>query len=186
MQDTFYLSNDRILRTQTTSVQARELQKKELPVKVASFGRVFRNETEDHSHQVMFHQFELVWLEEGLTLSNLMALITHVLKGLYGKRRKVRFVPKFYPYTDPSIGPQIDCALCRGEGCAPCNGAGWVTIAGAGMIHRNVLLEFGYDPEKVSGFAFGLGTSRLATQFFGVPTMRTVYDNDFRRIQEGA
>ncbi len=180
MQDTFYTATGHILRTHTTSVQARTLEKGGLPVKVASFGRVYRNETEDASHTSMFHQFELVWLEEGLTLSHLMALITHILKGLYGKRRKVRFVPKFYPYTEPSIGPQIDCSNCGGTGCSFCGGAGWVTVAGAGMVHRNVLKEFKYDPEKVSGFAFGLGTSRLAAQFSGVPDGRMLYENDLR------
>src|SRR5690606_5225597 len=145
--------------THTTSVQARTLAKGGLPVKIASFGRVYRNESEDASHQAMFHQFELVWLEKGLTLSHLLGLITHILQGLYGAERKVRFVPKFYPYTEPSIGPQISCALCVGEGCPACGGAGWVTIAGAGMIHRNVLKEFGYNADEVTGFAFGLGTA---------------------------
>jgi len=180
MQDTFYTSTGHVLRTHTTSVQSRVLAKGELPVKVASFGRVYRNETEDPSHQAMFHQFELIWLEEGLTLANLMGLISHILKAVYGKRRKVRFVPKFYPYTEPSIGPQIDCVICRGTGCSSCGGSGWVTVAGAGMIHRNVLKEFNYDPDKISGFAFGLGTSRLASQFCNIPTLKEVYENDMR------
>ncbi|MFM1848878.1 MAG: hypothetical protein RL417_2352 [Pseudomonadota bacterium] len=183
MQDTFYTEHAHMLRTHTTSVQARELQKGELPVKVASFGRVYRNETEDASHQAMFHQFELVWLEEGLTVANLMGLINHILKAIYGKRTKVRFVPKFYPYTEPSLGVQIECAACKGEGCSLCGRSGWLTIAGSGMIHRNVLLEFKYDPDKVSGFAFGLGTSRLAAQLLGVPTLKMVYENDLRILR---
>lgn len=180
MQDTFYTDTGHLLRTHTTSVQARVLEQGGLPVKVASFGRCYRNESEDASHQAMFHQFELVWLEEGLTLSHLMALITHILKGLYGKRRRVKFVPKFYPYTEPSIGPQIDCALCKGQGCSYCGGSGWVTVAGAGMVHRNVLSEFKYDPQKVTGFAFGLGTGRLAAQLIGSSDGRALYDNDLR------
>lgn len=190
MQDTFYTETGHVLRTHTTSVQARVLQHRalfehgKLPIKVASLGRVYRNETEDASHQAMFHQYELVWIEEGLTLSHLMGLITHILKELYGKRRKVRFVPKFYPYTEPSIGPQIDCSVCRGEGCAACGGAGWVTVGGAGMVHRNVLAEFKFDPEKVSGFAFGLGTSRLAGQMYNFPHLRSVYENDLRVLKE--
>ena len=182
MQDTFFTESGHVLRTHTTSVQARELQKGELPVKIASFGRVYRNETEDASHQAMFHQFELVWLEKGLTLSHLMGLINHILKRLYGKRRKVRFVPKYYPYTEPSIGPQLDCSFCKGQGCSACGGSGWVTIAGAGMIHRNVLKEFKYDPEQVSGFAFGMGSSRLASQFSGISTLKLLYDNDLRLL----
>lgn len=190
MQDTFYAETGHVLRTHTTSVQARLLQArslfegKKLPLKIASFGKVYRNETEDASHQAMFHQYELVWVEEGLTLSNLMGLITHIIKELYGKRRRVQFVPKFYPYTEPSIGPKIDCSICKTAGCSSCGGAGWVTIAGAGMIHRNVLTEFGFDPEKVSGFAFGLGTSRLAAQMYNLPHLRAVYENDLRVLKE--
>ena len=183
MQDTFYTDTGHLLRTHTTSVQARSLQQGGLPLKVASFGKVYRNETEDASHQAMFHQFELVWLEEGLTLANLMAIISHILKGLYGKRRRIRFVPKFYPYTEPSIGPQINCALCNAKGCPACGHSGWVTIGGAGMVHRNVLVEFNYDPDKVSGFAFGLGTSRLASQMFDVPKLKMLYDNDLRILR---
>jgi phenylalanyl-tRNA synthetase alpha chain len=190
MQDTFYTETGHVLRTHTTSVQARLLQSralfegKRLPVKVASFGKVYRNETEDASHTAMFHQFELVWVEKGLTLSNLLGLITHIVKELYGKRRKVQFVPKFYPYTEPSIGPRIDCAICKGSGCPSCGGAGWVTVGGAGMIHRNVLLEFGFNPDEVSGFAFGLGSSRLAGQMYNMPHLRAVYENDLRILKE--
>ncbi len=184
MQDTFYAETGHVLRTHTTSVQARTLKKGGLPIKIASFGRTYRNETEDASHQSMFHQFELVWLEEGLTTSHLIGLITHILKSLYGRRRKVKFVPKYYPYTEPSLGPQIDCGLCKGEGCSACGGAGWVTIGGSGMIHRKVLQEFGYDPAKVSGIAFGLGSSRLVGQFFQIPTLKMMYDNDLRVLQD--
>ncbi len=180
MQDTFYTDTGRLLRTHTTSVQARELEKKELPVKVVSCGRVYRNETEDASHQSMFHQYELVWIEKGLTLAHLMGILSYILKGLYGKRRKVRFVPKYYPYTEPSIGAQIDCGICKGKGCPACGGSGWVTIVGAGMVHRRVFEEFGYDAEKVSGIAFGLGTARLAAQFCGVPSLKALYSNDLR------
>ncbi len=176
MQDTYYTETGHVLRTHTTSVQARILKEGRLPVKVASFGRVYRNETEDTMHQAMFHQFELIWVEEGLTLSHLMALINHIMKGIYGKRRKVKFVPKFYPYTEPSIGVLIDDS--RGV-----TDSGWATIAGAGMVHPNVLREFGYDPAKVSGIAFGLGTSRLAAEMFGVPTLKTLYENDLRILK---
>jgi len=190
MQDTFYTETGHVLRTHTTSVQARILQERalfengRLPIKVASLGRVYRNETEDASHQAMFHQYELVWIEPGLTLAHLMGLITHILKELYGKRRKVRFVPKFYPYTEPSLGPQIDCSVCKGEGCGACGGAGWATVGGAGMVHRNVLTEFKFDPETVSGFAFGLGTSRLASQMYNFPHLRALYENDLRILKE--
>ena len=185
MQDTFFTDTGHVLRTHTTAVQARELKTGALPLKVASFGRVYRNETEDASHQAMFHQFELVWIDEGLTLANLLAMIQHILKGLYGKRTKVRFVPKYYPYTEPSLGPQIDCAFCKGAGCALCGGSGWLTVGGAGMVHRNVFTEFKYDLNKVSGIAFGMGSSRLAAQLCNFPHLRAVYDNDLRVLKVG-
>jgi len=184
MQDTFFTETGHVLRTHTTSVQARELAKKGLPVKVVSPGRVYRNETEDASHQSMFHQYELIWIEKGLTLPNLMGILSYVLKGLYGKRRKVRFVPKYYPYTEPSIGAQIDCGICKGNGCSACGGAGWVTILGAGMVHKKVFEEFGYDPNAVSGIAFGFGSARLAAQFFDIPSLKTLYSNDLRAFSE--
>jgi phenylalanyl-tRNA synthetase alpha chain len=183
MQDTFFAENGLIMRTHTTSVQARELQRGELPLKVIAYGRVYRNETEDPSHTSMFHQYELVWAEEGLTLAHLMGLVSHILKSLYGKRRKVRFVQKFYPYTEPSVGAQVDCIICHGQGCSSCSHSGWVTIGGSGMIHRKVFEEFKMDPNKISGFAFGLGTSRLAGQFFSLPTLKAIYEADLRHYK---
>lgn len=170
MQDTFFTEDGLVLRTHTTSVQARILEKRECPLKIASRGRVYRNETEDADHRAIFHQYELIWLDSGLTLAQLMGLITFILRELYGKRKKIRFVPKFYPYTEPSIGAQIE-GTTAGE---------WATVAGAGMIHPKVLEGFGYDPKKVSGIAFGLGTSRLAAQSFDLPHLRDVYAHDMR------
>ncbi|MCL4124850.1 UNVERIFIED_CONTAM: hypothetical protein GTU68_064427 [Idotea baltica] len=170
MQDTFYVDTGHLLRTHTTSVQARELEKGNLPVKIISAGRVYRNETEDTTHQAMFHQFELVWIEKDITIANLMGILTHILKKLYGEERRVRFVPKFYPYTDPR------------KGCRSCEDSGWVTILGAGMVHEKVLREFNYDPKEVSGMAFGLGTSRLAAQFYNAPNLKILYDNDLRYL----
>lgn len=183
MQDTFFTDPGEVLRTHTSSVQVRALKKGGLPIKIACMGRCYRNETEDASHTSILHQYDIIWVEEGLTLSHLMGLIVHILKGLYGKRRKVRFVPKYYPYTEPSIGPQINCVICGGKGCSSCDGAGWVTVAGAGMVHRNVLLECNYDPSKVTGFAFGMGTSRLASQFCGISSLRSLYSNDLRILR---
>ena len=177
MQDTFYTAAGKVLRTHTSSVQARVFSEGVLPVKVASFGRVYRNETEDTSHQAMFHQFDIVWVEHGLTLAHLMGLIQHILKALYGKRRRVRFVPKFYPYTEPSIGCQISSDSNLG------GSAGWVTVGGAGKVHRHVLQEFKFDPEVISGFAFGLGTSRLAAEMYGVPNLKALYHPDLRSLR---
>lgn len=184
MQDTFYTSTNELLRTHTTSILSRELEKKKLPLKNIYCGRVYRNEKEDASHQAMFHQYDLVWIEEGVGLNHLMALMRQVIWGIYGKQRKVRFVPKFYPYTEPSFGPQIDCSFCLAKGCQFCKGAGWVTVAGAGVVHENVIKEFGLDPKKVGGVAFGFGTSRMAAQFYGAPNLKILYDADLRYLGE--
>lgn len=187
MQDTFYTDTGHVLRTHTTSVQARVLEagggRINEPLKVASFGRVYRNETEDASHTSMFHQFELIWIEAGLKFCHLVGLVEHILRALYGAETMVRFVPKFYPYTEPSVGAQIACGLCQGAGCSFCGGAGWSTIAGAGMVHSQVLREFKYEPEKVSGIAFGLGTTRLAAQAFKLPRGKMLYEPDVRTIK---
>lgn len=188
MQDTFHVdlpmkdekSGNYVLRTHSTASSARAAIKDKLPIKVVSFGKVYRNETEDASHQAMFHQFDLIWIDKGLTLAHLMGLITHILKELYGKRRKVRFVPKYYPYTEPSIGPQIDCTICNTKGCPSCGGSGWVTVAGSGLLHRNVITQMGLNPDEVVGLAFGMGTSRMAGQRFGLDSLRTLYENDLR------
>ncbi|HMO02479.1 MAG TPA: phenylalanine--tRNA ligase subunit alpha [Oligoflexia bacterium] len=190
MQDTFYVEGGYVLRTHTTSIQARIFhqaqQKKDrsLPIKIVTPGKAYRNEKEDANHQAMFHQYELVWLDHDLTLAELHGLIEHILKNLFGKERKVRFVQKFYPYTEPSIGAQINCNLCSGTGCIFCDNCGWVTVGGAGMIHPKVLIEFGFDPEKVSGMAFGLGSSRLAAQFAGIQKLKPLYEGDLRILGE--
>jgi len=180
MQDTFYTNTGHLLRTHTTSVQARTLKQGGLPVKVLSPGKAYRNETIDASHSAMFHQYELIWIDKGLTLANLMAMLALVAKEVYGKRVKIRFKPKYYPYTEPSIGLDVACSLCKGEGCSFCGGAGWATVVGSGMVHKNVLVEFGYNPAEVSGMAFGFGTSRLASQEFSLPRLKMIYGNDLR------
>jgi phenylalanyl-tRNA synthetase alpha chain len=181
MQDTFFVEGGRILRSHTTTVQARILEKRlPLPIKVASAGRVYRNEAVDATHLAMFHQLEGFWLEEGLTFAHLKGILRFVASGLYGAHRQFRFKPKFYPYTEPSLGMDIACVRCAGAGCVSCHGAGWVTIIGAGMIHRNVLVQFGYDADKVAGIAFGWGTTRMASQWAGVEKVRSLYEQDLR------
>ncbi len=173
LQDTFYTDTEQVLRTHTTSVQARELEKGKLPIKIAVSGRAYRNESVDATHSDMFHQYEGLWVEEGITFPHLITLLTQVAKALYGRNRKVRFVPKFYPYTEPSVGLLISDS--RGDG--------WVTVGGAGMVHRKVFEEFEFDPKKISGLAFGLGTSRLVSERFGIPNMRALYANDLRVLE---
>jgi len=183
LQDTFWLSNGALLRSHTTTVQARVLgTRPELPIKVASVGRVYRNEASDATHSSMFHQLEGFWLEEGLSLSDLKGVLREVISQLYGDR-KIRFKPKYYPYTEPSIGIDLSCTTCDGVGCAACHGAGWVTVMGAGMIHPNVLREFGYD-DSLTGIAFGWGTTRLASQWAGVHRVKDLYGVQQRVLRQ--
>ena len=184
MQDTFWVTGGLLLRSHTTTVQARVLeQKPELPIRIASAGRVYRNEAVDATHLAMFHQFEGLWIDQGLTFANLKGLLSFIAKSLYGEGR-IRFKPKFYPYTEPSVGVDLACAICNGAGCEACHDAGWVTILGAGMVHPKVFREFGYDPSEVSGIAFGLGTTRMAAQWAGVSKVKSLYDQDLAVLHD--
>ena len=184
MQDTFWVTGGLLLRSHTTTVQARVLeQKPELPIRIASAGRVYRNEAVDATHLAMFHQFEGLWIDQGLTFANLKGLLSFIAKSLYGEGR-IRFKPKFYPYTEPSVGVDLACAICNGAGCEACHDAGWVTILGAGMVHPKVFREFGYDPSAVSGIAFGLGTTRMAAQWAGVSKVKSLYDQDLAVLHD--
>lgn len=178
MQDTFWLDGGLLLRSHTTTVQARVLgSDPSLPLRVASMGRVYRNEAVDATHLAMFHQLEGIWVDRGLTFAHLKGTLAFIAKSLYGDS-PIRFKPKFYPYTEPSVGVDLQCALCYGDGCSSCHSAGWVTILGAGMIHPKVFETFGFDPNEVSGIAFGLGTTRMASQLVNAPTLRPMYDQD--------
>jgi phenylalanyl-tRNA synthetase alpha chain len=183
MQDTFWLPNDHLLRSHTTTVQARVLQKKPpLPIKVVAAGRVYRNEAVDATHLAMFHQFEGIWVEEGLTYGHLKGTLLEIAKSIYGEGHAFRFKPKYYPYTEPSVGLDMQCTVClaKTENCPTCKGAGWITILGSGMIHPKVFIEFGYDHTKVSGIAFGIGSARIAAQASGLTTLKPLYDQDLR------
>lgn len=181
MQDTFWVDGGLLLRSHTTTVQARVLaEKPRLPIKIASAGRVYRNEAVDATHLAMFHQLEGLWIDEGITFAHLKGVLSFVARSLYGADRRIRFKPKFYPYTEPSVGVDVSCVVCGGAGCSACHGAGWVTILGAGMVHPKVFEEFGYPVGKVTGIAFGLGTSRMASQWAGVRAVRSLYEQDMR------
>ncbi len=199
MQDTFWVTNGWLLRSHTTTVQARVLggsipihpgQAKDTPptppFRIASLGRVYRNEAVDATHTAMFHQFEGIWVEEGLTFAHLKGTLAFVARILFGDQHRIRFKPKYYPYTEPSVGMDLSCHNCDatgvvdGEPCPSCKGAGWITVLGAGMVHPAVFREFGYDPAKVSGIAFGLGTTRLGGQWAGVESIATLYEQDLR------
>ena len=183
MQDTFWVTGGKLLRSHTTTVQARVLETQtELPIRVASMGRVYRNEAVDATHLAMFHQLEGIWIDEGLTFADLKGILAFIAQALYGDH-PIRFKPKFYPYTEPSVGVDMQCASCSSEGCSACHGAGWVTILGAGMVHPKVFETFGFDPNVVSGIAFGLGTTRMAAQRVNAPAVKPLYDQDLPLLQ---
>jgi len=183
MQDTFWLPDNHLLRSHTTTVQARVLEKHPpLPIKVVAAGRVYRNEAVDATHLAMFHQFEGIWVEEGLTYGDLKGTLTEIAKSIYGEYHVFRFKPKYYPYTEPSVGMDMQCTVCRAKepDCPACRGAGWITILGSGMIHPKVFIEFGYDHTKLSGIAFGIGTTRIAAQAAGMNALKPLYEQDLR------
>ncbi len=183
MQDTFWLPNNTLLRSHTTTVQARVLERKPpLPIKVVAAGRVYRNEAVDATHLAMFHQFEGIWVEEGLTYGDLKGTLLEIARSIYGEEHVFRFKPKYYPYTEPSVGMDMQCTVCRAktDDCPACRGAGWITILGSGMIHPKVFIEFGYDHTKLSGIAFGIGTTRIAAQTVGIPALKPMYEQDIR------
>jgi phenylalanyl-tRNA synthetase alpha chain len=181
MQDTFWVDGGYVLRSHTTTVQARVLeQNPKLPIKIVTAGRAYRNEAVDATHLAMFHQFECIWVDKGLTFAHLKGTLELLAHEIYGTERRLRFKPKFYPYTEPSLGVDIACSVCDGDGCAACHGAGWVTLLGAGMVHPKVFREFGYDPDEVTGIAFGIGTTRVAAQAVGLVRVRSLYEMDLR------
>jgi phenylalanyl-tRNA synthetase alpha chain len=186
MQDTFWLPQNRLLRSHTTTVQARVLeQRPPLPIKVVAAGRVYRNEAVDATHLAMFHQFEGIWVEEGLTYGDLKGTLTAIAKSIYGEEHVFRFKPKYYPYTEPSVGMDMQCTVCRAkdDDCPACKGAGWITILGSGMVHPKVFIEFGYDHTKLAGIAFGIGTTRIAAQASGLTALKPLYEQDLRVLQ---
>lgn len=183
LQDTFWLDQGMLLRSHTTTIQARVLaQGHPAPIKMAASGRVYRNEDVDATHLAMFHQLEGFWVEPGLSIGHLKRLLTDITRALYGNDARLRFKPKYYPYTEPSLGVDLACTACQGDGCEACHGTGWVTIIGAGMIHPAVLRGFGYDHDGIRGIAFGWGLTRMAAQWQGLTQVRPLYQSDQRYL----
>ncbi len=185
MQDTFYIANDMLLRTHTSPVQVRVMEAQNPPLRVIAPGTVYRRDS-DVTHTPMFHQVEGFMVGDGISFSNLKAVLTYFLQTLFGKDVSVRFRPSFFPFTEPSAEVDIQCVICGGSGadCRVCKGTGWLEILGSGMIHPRVFRAVGYDPDKVSGFAFGLGIERIAMLKFGIDDIRLFFDNDLRFINQ--
>ncbi|RCX21013.1 phenylalanyl-tRNA synthetase alpha subunit [Anaerobacterium chartisolvens] len=179
MQDTFYIHDPGILlRSHTSSVQIRTMEKIKPPFKIVSPGTVYRVDDIDPQHTPMFYQIEGLVVGEKISFSDLKGLLTQFIKTVFGDSTQLRFRPSYYPYTEPSAAIDMSCIMCGSKGCRTCNYSGWITMLGAGMVHPNVLEGVGYDSEKYSGLAFGLGLNRLALIYYGLSEIRKLYEND--------
>lgn len=186
MQDSFYITEDILMRSQTSPVQARTMEGNEpnKPIRMIAPGRVYRRDDYDATHSPMFTQIEGLVIDKGIAFADLKGTLETFLKQMFGDKVKVRFRPSFFPFTEPSAEVDISCVMCKGKGCRVCKGTGWLEILGSGMVHPNVLRMSGYDPEKVSGFAFGMGVERIAMLRYGIDDLRLFYDNDLRFLKQ--
>ncbi len=179
-QDTFYISKDILLRTQTSSVQARIMEKGKLPLRILSPGRVYRSDEVDATHSPCFHQIEGLVIDDNITFADLKGTLAEFAKEIFGEETKVKFRPHHFPFTEPSAEMDVSCFKCGGKGCRFCKGSGWIEILGCGMVHPRVLTMSGIDPEKYTGFAFGVGLERIALLKYEIDDMRLLYENDLR------
>ena len=183
-QDTFYVGGDILLRTQTSSVQARIMEKGKLPLRILSPGRVYRADEVDATHSPCFHQIEGLVVDTDITFADLKGTLAEFAKEMFGEETKVKFRPHHFPFTEPSAEVDVSCFACGGKGCRLCKGEGWIEILGAGMVHPFVLSNCGIDPDVYSGFAFGVGIERVALFKYGIDDMRLLYDNDVRFLHQ--
>ena len=184
MSDTFYITEDILLRTQTSPVQVRTLMKTKPPIKVISPGRCFRCDTPDATHSPMFHQIEGLVVDEGITMADLKGTLDSFAKQLFGTQTRTKFRPHHFPFTEPSAEMDVSCFKCGGKGCRVCKGSGWIEVLGCGMVHPHVLKVGGLDTEKYTVFAFGMGVERAAMLKYGVDDIRLFYENDMRFINQ--
>jgi phenylalanyl-tRNA synthetase alpha chain len=181
---TLFLNGDVVMRTETSASQIRVMEAQEPPVYIVSLGRVYRRDTTDATHMPIFHQVEGLAVDADITLADLKGTLLHLARALFGEDRSVRFMTDFFPFTEPSLGAAVSCFLCDGTGCAVCKHTGWIEMGGSGVVDPNVLRNVGYDPEQVSGFAFGLGLERIAMLRHGVPDIRMFWENDLRFLRQ--
>ncbi len=182
--DTLYVGGDRVLRTHTSPVQIRVMESQEPPVRIVCPGRVFRADDPDASHSPYFHQIEGLWVDEGISMGHLKWALTEFVHQYFGPDVGVRFRPSYFPFTEPSGELDIACQVCGGAGCASCKQSGWMELLGCGMVHPAVLEAVGYDSERWTGFAWGLGIERVAINKFGIPDIRMFYENDVRFLHK--
>jgi phenylalanyl-tRNA synthetase alpha chain len=184
MSDTFYINDELVLRTQTSPVQVRTMKSMDLPIRVISPGRCFRSDSPDATHSPMFHQIEGLVVAENVTMAELKGTLDTFVKKLFGEKTKTKFRPHNFPFTEPSAEVDVTCFKCGGDGCPMCKGEGWIEILGAGMVHPNVLRNCGIDPEKYSGFAFGMGADRITMLKYEIDDIRLLFENDMRFLNQ--
>ena len=183
-QDTFYIDDNIVLRTQTSPVQIRVMEKQQPPIRIIAPGRVYRSDSVDATHSPVFHQIEGLVIDKGITMADLKGTLEIFVRQLYGEKTKLRFRPHHFPFTEPSAEVDISCFSCNGSGCRICKNEGWIEILGAGMVHPEVLRRCNIDPEVYSGFAFGIGLERVAMFKYDIDDMRLFYENDVRFLQQ--
>ncbi len=183
-QDTFYISDNVLLRTQTSPVQIRVMENSKPPIRVIAPGRVYRSDAVDATHSPVFHQIEGLVVDKGITMSDLKGIFEVFVKALYGPEAKIRFRPHHFPFTEPSAEVDVSCFVCNGKGCRVCKGEGWIEILGAGMVHPKVLRNGGVDPDVYSGFAFGMGLERIAMRRYDIDDLRLFFENDIRFLKQ--
>lgn len=183
-QDTFYINDNILLRTQTSPVQIRVMEKQQPPIRVISPGRVYRSDAVDATHSPLFHQIEGLVVDKGVTFADLKGTLEIFVKRLYGEESVVRFRPHHFPFTEPSAEVDVQCFSCHGEGCRLCKGEGWIEILGCGMVHPKVLQNCNIDPEIYSGFAFGMGLERMVMRRYNIDDLRLFYENDVRFLHQ--
>ncbi len=184
MQDTFYITDSILLRTQTSAAQVRTMEQRKPPIRIICPGRVYRADEVDATHSPVFHQVEGLVVDKGITMCDLKGVLEQFAHEIYGPETKVRFRPSFFPFTEPSAEVDVTCSACGGKGCRVCKGEGWIEILGAGMVHPNVLRGCGIDPEVYSGFAFGIGLDRLTTTRYKISDIRLLFENDRRFLSQ--
>ena len=183
-QDTFYITDNILLRSQTSPVQVRTMEHMKPPIRIISPGRVYRSDALDSTHSPLFHQLEGLVVDKGITMGDLKGTLEIFAKKMFGESTRIRFRPHHFPFTEPSAEVDVSCYVCGGKGCRLCKGEGWIEILGAGMVHPFVLSNCGIDPEEYSGFAFGLGIERIAMKAYSVDDIRLFYENDRRFLEQ--
>lgn len=184
LQDTFYITEDLVLRSQTSPVQARVMENQKPPIKIICPGAVYRSDSVDATHSPVFHQIEGLVVDKEIAMTDLKGTLEMFAKKCLGENTKIRFRPHHFPFTEPSAEADVSCFVCGGKGCKVCKGEGWIELLGCGMVHPNVLKNCGIDPDEYSGFAFGFGVERIAMAKFGIEDMRLLYENDIRFLKQ--